>query len=134
MQPAIDYAELVQRVTERFKYRYDDDPSLHSRMIGVVFARPNSPIAKTEIIPQLNDWHYRSGDHIDFFFVGYAYPPPAVPGYIEVSIPGRDPWLYSSERFNAFREDIEWFCRINSKSQKLTTTGCTTKRQITHIS
>ena len=34
----------------------------------------------------------------------------------------------------ASRRKLNWFCRINSKSQKLTTTGCTTKRQITHMS
>jgi hypothetical protein len=107
MQPAIDYEELISNLTERFKYRYEGDPSSRVRMVGIVFARPNSPLAKSEIIPQLNDWHFRSGEHIDFYFVGYTCPHPPVQGYMEVSVPGRDPWLYSAERFNAFRQEVE---------------------------
>jgi hypothetical protein len=107
MQPAVDYEELISFLTERFRYRYDGDPSSRTRMVGIVFARPNSPLAKSEIIPQINDWHFRSGDHIDFYFVGYTHPHPPVPGYVEVAIPGSDPWLYSPERFNALRKKIE---------------------------
>jgi len=107
VQPAIDFDEVVGRLNERFRNRYDGDPSSRTRMLGIVFARPSSSLAKSEIIPQLNDWHYRSGEHIDFFFAGYTYPHPIVPGYIEVAIPGGDPWLYSSERFDVFRKAIE---------------------------
>ena len=106
MQPAIDLEDLIYSLTERFKYGYEGSPS-RARMVGIVFARPNSPLAKAEIIPQLNDWHYRSGDHIDFYFAGYTYPHPVVAGYAEVAIPGGDPWLYSAERFNSFRQDLE---------------------------
>ena len=76
-------------------------------MVGLVFARPASRLAKSEIIPQIDDWHYRSGKHIDFFFAGYTYPHPPVNGYVEVPISGEMSWLYSAERFNAFRLDIE---------------------------
>lgn len=107
MQPAIDLNDLIDSLTERFKRKYDGDPSAHTRMIGIAFARPNSPLSREEIIPQLNDWHYRSGDHIDFYFAGYTYPHPPVRDYIEVPIPGSEPWLYSSERFNAFRQEIQ---------------------------
>lgn len=107
MQPAIDLEDLACSLRERFKYGYEGDPSTRARMIGIVFARPNSPLTKAQIIPQLNDWHYRSGNHIDFYFAGYAYPHPVVAGYAEVPIPGRDPWLYSAERFNSFRQDLE---------------------------
>lgn len=107
MQPAVDYEELTSRLTERFRYRYDGDPSSRTRMVGIVFARPNSPLAKSEIIPQLNDWHFRSGDHIDFYFTGYAYPHPVVSGYMEVAIAGADSWLYSAESFNALRREVE---------------------------
>ncbi len=107
MQPAVDYEELISRLTERFRYRYDDDSLSRTRMVGIVFARPNSPLAKSEIIPQLNDWHFRSGDHIDFYFIGYTYSHPPVPGYTEVAIPGADPWLYSAESFNALRKEVE---------------------------
>ena len=78
-------------------------------MVGLAFARPNSALAKAEIIPQLEDWHHRSGKHIDFYFAGYTRPHPQITlrGYTEVSIPGARPWLYSAERFNAFRQELE---------------------------
>jgi hypothetical protein len=107
VQPALDYKDLTRSLNDRFGHRYEGDPSVRTRMVGIVFARPNSPLSRSEIIPQLNDWHFRSGDHIDFYFAGYTYPHPPVPGYQEVAIPGRDPWLYSAERFNAFRKEIE---------------------------
>jgi hypothetical protein len=107
MQPAIDLKDLIDSRTERFKYKYEQDPSAHTRMVGIAFARPNSPLSREEVIPQLNDWHYRSGDHIDFYFAGYTYPHPPGPGYIEVPMPGSKPWLYSAVRFNDFRREIE---------------------------
>lgn len=76
MQPALDHEDLTRSLNDRFRYRYEGDPSVRTRMVGIVFARPNSPLARSEIIPQLNDWHFRSGDHIDFYFAGYTYPHP----------------------------------------------------------
>ena len=48
-----------------------------------------------------------SGDHIDFYFAGYTAPHPIVSGYVEIQMPGGEPWLYSAERFNAFRQEFE---------------------------
>jgi hypothetical protein len=103
MQPAIDFKDLIDSLTDRFKF----GTSKRVRMVGLVFATPNSPLSKAEIIPQLNDWHYRSGDHIDFYFAGYTYPRSPVDGYVEVMIPGGQSWLYSAERFDAFRKELE---------------------------
>lgn len=107
MQTATDFAELLDRITGRFMYKYEDDPAGHVRMVGVVFARPNSPLTKAEIVPQINDWHYRSGEHIDFIFAGYTATHPHIAGYIEVAIPGSEAWFYSAERFDAFRKEFE---------------------------
>ena len=107
MQPALDYNELISSLTERYKRDYEDEALKHTRMVGLVFARPVSQLANSEIIPHINHLHYRSGEHIDFFFAGYTYPHPPVNGYVEVPIPGADTWLYSDERFNAFLLDIE---------------------------
>lgn len=108
MSPALTYDELIDGLSQRFKYK--DAPDRHVRMSGIVFARPNSPFAKAEIIPQIPDWHYRSGEHIDFFYGGYTYPfgggePP--PRYVNVPISGHRDWLYSAELFNEFRQDIQ---------------------------
>jgi hypothetical protein len=107
MDPVIDCEELVATLTSAFKYRYDDASEKRVRMVGLVFARPNSPLAKSEIIPQLADWHHRSGNHIDFFFAGYTYPHELLPGFITVPVPGRGEWLYSSQLFDKFRREIE---------------------------
>lgn len=108
MKPAIDFEELIDTLTARFKKeRGGDDQPKSTRMVGIVFARPNSALAKAEIVPQLSYWHYRSGEHIDFYFAGYTYAHPLVPGYIEVPIPGAETWLYSAERFDAFRRNFE---------------------------
>src|SRR5437762_1386621 len=105
MSPALTYNELIDSLSQRFQRK--DAPDRHVRMTGIIFARPNSPFAKAEIIQQIPDWHYRSGEHIDFFYGGYTYPHEPVPGYVSVSIPGHQDWLYSSELFNQFRQDIE---------------------------
>jgi hypothetical protein len=107
MDPVIDYEELVSRLTNAFKNRYDVVGHDDVRMVGIVFASPNSPLAGSEIIPRIADWHHRSGDHIDFFFAGYTYPHPPVHGYISVPVPGQQDWLYSPRLFNRFREEIE---------------------------
>lgn len=107
MDPVIDYEELIARLTSAFSYRYETLTSDAVRMVGIIFARPTSPLAKAEIMPQIADWHYRSGKHIDFFFAGYTYPHPPVPGFINIPVPGRADWLYSSELFNKFRQEIE---------------------------
>ena len=101
MQPAIDYEHLTRSLNERFRYRYEGVPSIRTRTVGIVFAHPNSRLARSEIVPQINNWHFRSEVHIDFFFAGYTYPHPSVPGYQEVAIPGSDPWLYGAEGFRA---------------------------------
>lgn len=107
MQDAIDFEELLHRVADRLKYKHEAKPAGHVRMLGVVFARPNSPLAKAELIPQLNDWHFRSGEHIDFYFAGYTASQPPIDGYIEIAMPGKAPWLYSAKRFDAFRKEFE---------------------------
>ena len=41
-------------------------------MVGILFARPESPLAKAEIIPSLSFFHKASDNHIDFFCAGYG--------------------------------------------------------------
>ena len=40
-------------------------------MCGLLFAPPKTAIGKA-IMERLDDWHYRSGNNIDFFCVGYV--------------------------------------------------------------
>lgn len=103
MLTAEAYNQLIDQLTSRF-YDYEKPSSL-VRMVGIVFASPNSPLAKSEIIPQIADWHYRSGNHIDFFFAGYS--PTSSKLYSEVQVQGPDPWFYNPEAFHELRLQIE---------------------------
>ena len=106
MLPAIKYKDVIEALTDAFKRRHDSDSPTRIRMVGLVFAPPRSRLAENQIIPQLDDWHYRSGKHIDFFFAGYAGPHPPMKGYISVQGPNQSDWLYSPEYFGSFRQKI----------------------------
>ena len=106
MVPIIDYKGCLACLTHAFIRQHKSAPAKHVRLVGLLFARPSSPLAKAEILPAVADWHYRSGDHIDFFFAGY-HRHPRLPGAIPIEIPGMEPWGYSAEIFNGFRREIE---------------------------
>lgn len=42
------------------------------RMVGLLFVRPEVELAKSEILGSLEYLHGRSGDHVDFFCLGYS--------------------------------------------------------------
>lgn len=105
MDPVHDYESLMFRLKMRFQYDYAEDRR-RVRMIGLCFARPSTTLAKNEIFPQVPDWHYRSGSHIDFFFPGFTdYSTEG--GALKLSMPGRGEWYYSPKVFNTFRKQIE---------------------------
>lgn len=105
MDPVYDYDSLLFRLKMRFQYDYAEDRR-RVRMLGLCFARPTSPLAKNEIFPQVPDWHYRSGSHIDFYFAGFT-DFEQEPNSVQVSMPGRGTWYYSPEVFNTFRKQLE---------------------------
>ena len=110
VEEAIDYKMLIDKISDTFDRRYQDDAACHVRIVGLVFASPNSRLAKEEIIPRINEWHCRSGEHIDFYFAGYTNPygHPPVDGYQEVKIPGRnEQWFYSDTLFSKFRHEFQ---------------------------
>ena len=39
-----------------------------SRMLALLFVRPDNHLSKSEILPNLNYFHFHSGTHLDFFF------------------------------------------------------------------
>lgn len=107
MRHAIDYDELLDGIAQRFRDAAHDAPARPVRMVGIVFAPPHSPIAKAEIVPRIGDWHFRSGQHIDFWFAGYSASSDGAAGYVKVEIPGLHPWDYSAERFNALCNEFK---------------------------
>jgi len=83
------------------------------RMIGIVFAPPDEPLAKSEIVPQLANWHIHSGQHIDFFFAGYEKKEnlgfDGDPRFRKVAIPGAEGWnwMFSDEVFHELRKSMQ---------------------------
>ena len=80
-----------------------------SKLIGILFAHPKSKLAQAEIVHQLNLFHIRSGEAIDFFCVGYgAYWPEN--HYADQSpvtkIEGVD-WLFSDVAFSSVIDELE---------------------------
>lgn len=114
METARSYQDVLNSLTRAFKQRYDTSDNQYVRMVGILFAKPSSPIAKAEVIPSLDDYSYRSADNIDFFFPGYCFGPE--PGqhqlegqgtHYEFQRVGSQGWVYSPDLFDRFRRELE---------------------------
>ena len=106
MIPAPSYYSVIHSLKDAFSNRFEDEPVGHIRLIGILFAPIGAQLARSEIIPRLNDFHFRSADNIDFFFAGYGASCPA-PQYVEVPNAQSDGWRYSSQAFSSFCNDLE---------------------------
>jgi hypothetical protein len=99
--------------TLRYKQVCDDLASYFRkgrrvRLVGLVFCRPQAKLAREEIIPSLLYFHYRSGEHCNFYFGGYHQGWEARPGETLVGNQGDSlPWIFSGRDFNKFRREIE---------------------------
>lgn len=113
MKPATTYEDICSYITRMY---YGDSgqetpprPNRKVRMVGLLFARPNDALARTEVIPNLDYFHYRSGSHIDFFCAGYdGYTGrDETEGYRKISDDLQLNWRFSEQMFIQFVEDIE---------------------------
>src|SRR5688572_6394124 len=67
METAKRYVELIAHL----KGRYLANPKHKTRLLGLVFCRPDKALAKQEILPSLPYYHRRSGKNVDFYFAGF---------------------------------------------------------------
>ena len=76
-------------------------------MVGLLFARPDVPLAQVEVVPNLDYFHYRSGKHIDFFCAGYdGYTGrDETEGYRKINKEPELKWGFSERMFIRFMED-----------------------------
>lgn len=88
--------------------------SRNSKLVGVLFCHPKSPLAKAEIIEHLSHFHIRSGEAVDFFCVGYGayWPAEHFADQTPVTkIDGID-WLFSDSAFSSaideFEKETDW--------------------------
>lgn len=68
MIPIVSYDKLLEKIAEAFKYRTEKDK--YVRAAGIIFAKDNN-FTEEEILRGKDYFHYRSGDKIDFFCIGY---------------------------------------------------------------
>ena len=73
----------------------------------MLFAQPKSPLARSEIVPQLEYFHHRSGDDVHFFCGGYsAYDNKYRDNKPVARISGTQ-WYFSLSQFNTLRKRVE---------------------------
>ena len=124
MVPAYSYEivkeELKKAFQKRFQNSLKSESNVHVefgelansrvKMVGLLFARPNSRLAKSDILPNLDYFHHRSGTHIDFFCAGFGQYWEGRPEFIghQRVVPGKHAaWLFSPKKFDSFRQEIE---------------------------
>lgn len=91
------------------RFRRDGYTSDAVKMVGLLFARPESRLAREQIVPHLDYYHHRAGTHTHFFCAGYgAYSPPGQmrDAQVVTSIAGQ-PWAFSARLFDGFRAELE---------------------------
>ncbi len=107
MLTAFTYPQVLERLERAFKHRYPQPAARQVRMVGFLFARPTSSLARDEIVPNLDYFHSRSGDHFDFFGAGYELGPEPDLDHSRVTGSRGDLWVFNMGRFDALRREIE---------------------------
>jgi hypothetical protein len=79
-----------------------------SNITGIVFARPETELTKTEIIPHIDYWFRRSDNYTDFFCGGYAVSTMSeMNGLEHIKQVKHKNWFYSTDSFVEFTTEIE---------------------------
>jgi hypothetical protein len=110
MIAAHSYETVCNDLANAFRQRYAGTDAV--RLVGFLFARPTSQLAKEQIVPNLDYFHHRSANHVDFFCAGYGMYweifRSSVPDMeVVVARVGDNPWLFSAMLFDQFRQEIE---------------------------
>lgn len=71
--PRITLSRIRAILLKRFADVSDvADAAGRIRLVVLLLTRPGLPLFESEIRPNVNYWHSRSGDHLDIFCVGFA--------------------------------------------------------------
>jgi len=93
MIPVDSYEHLRERLTGSFNDDFTGYFGNQVRMVGLLFAKDGTKAVKEELLPNLEYFNYRSGEHIDFFLVGWRK--------------GIDGWEFDPKAFVGLLSDIE---------------------------
>lgn len=106
---AHSYQTVYAHLASAFRQRYAGANAV--RLVGLLFARPTSPLAAEQIVPNLDYFHHRSANHVDFFCAGYGMFweifRNSVPDMEVVARVGDNDWVFSAKMFDLFRQEIE---------------------------
>ena len=82
---------------------------VQTHLVGLLFARPDSAVAKKDIIPNLSYLHYRSANNVDLFCAGYGadWEPAMYPDYRQVGVVNGTKWFFSDKAFAGLCEELE---------------------------
>jgi hypothetical protein len=72
MLPICTFGEIENSLSDAFVQRYAKGATADIRLAGILFARPESPLAKSEIVSSIAYFNQLTADHIDFFCPGYG--------------------------------------------------------------
>lgn len=67
------FEEVTEFLTKIFSSY--EDPQKRVRLVCLLIGRPTSQLVLDQLIPDLDYWHCRSGEHMDFFCIGFSSPP-----------------------------------------------------------
>lgn len=98
-----NYDQLLGELKSFLEYHKERNNG--TRIEGLLFAQPNN-FTKDEIFSGIEYFDTRSGEVIDFFFVGY------LPDYSEVTFPkvvtvNGNGWSFDAKTFNQVRQETE---------------------------
>jgi len=103
--PAWSLEEIIGTLTQAFNRRFSGDAI---RLVGLLFAPPESSLGKSEITQSLNYFHHRSGDKIDFFCAGYRRYGKDRQFVVEKEVTSDcNPWYFNVVDFEALRKETQ---------------------------
>ncbi len=92
-------------LTQAFNDRYSGDSI---RLVGLLFAPPDSNLGGSEITKSLNYFHHRSGDKIDFFCAGYRRYGNGKQPVVEMEVTSDSaPWYFNVIDFETLRKEAQ---------------------------
>jgi hypothetical protein len=102
MMPLKDFNFIQRDLTERFEGNTLRKPV---SLVAIVFSRPESALAKSEILPAI-DYFNERGNNTVFYFAGYD-PEGVRAAQSSVRGPADEPWYFEAESFNNVRAEVE---------------------------
>lgn len=88
--------EVVEERTEQW-----------SKLVGVLACPPNSPVGKSEVLPNLDYFHHRSSHFVDMFCIGYLPSSTARNEDAPVVTVGGRNWNFEATAFEGCRRELE---------------------------